>query len=85
MNDYFINAVQNLDIKKFYGIEDDKNDDNLSPEEKIDRILKRYEFHPSVVMIKSKINITQKFKSENIGKDQMYEKREVLEIYQQTY
>ena len=79
LNDYFIDAVQNLDIKKFYGIEDDKNDGNLSPEEKIDRILKRYEFHPSIVMIKSKVNITQKFKFENIDKDQMYEKIKSLD------
>ena len=79
LNDYFIDAVQNLDIEKFYCIEDDKNDGNLSPEEKIDRILKRYEFHPSIVMIKSKVNITQKFKFENIDKDQMYEKIKSLD------
>ena len=79
LNDYFIDAVQNLDIEKFYCIEDDKNDGNLSPEEKIDQILKRYEFHPSIVMIKSKVNITQKFKFENIDKDQMYEKIKSLD------
>ena len=79
MNDYFIDAVQNLDIKKFYSKEDDENDSNLSPEERIDRILKRYEFHPSILMIKSKVNISQKFKFEDIDKDEMYNKIKSLD------
>ena len=74
MNNYFIDAVKNLDIKKFYGIEEDTNDGVLSPEEKIDQIVKRYEFHPSILMIKSKVNISQKFKFEDIDKDEMYDK-----------
>ena len=37
LNNYFIDAVQNLDIKKFYDIEEENtNDSDLSPEEKID-------------------------------------------------
>ena len=79
LNNYFIDAVQNLDIKKFYGIEEDTNDSDLSPEKKIDQIIKRYEFHPSILMIKSKVNISQKFKFEDTDKDEMYDKIKSLD------
>ena len=73
LNNYFIDAVQNLDIKKFYGVEEDTNACNLSSEEKIDQIISRYEFHPSILMIKSKVNVSHKFKFEDVGKDEMYD------------
>ena len=73
LNNYFIDAVQNLDIKKFYCIGENANDGNLSPDEKIDQIISRYEFHPSILMIKSKVNISQKFKFEDISNDDMYD------------
>ena len=79
LNNYFIEAVQNLDIKKFYGIQEDTNDGDLSPEKKIEQILKRYEFHPSILMIKSKVNVSQKFKFEDTNKDEMYDKIKSLD------
>ena len=63
MNTYFIDAVQNFDIKKFYDIEEENTDDSdLSPKEKIDQILEKYETHPSVIMIKNKVNVSKRFK-----------------------
>ena len=56
LNDYFIDAVKNLDIEKFY-CEDVVVDSNESPEEKIERILMQYRSHPSIVMIKNKVKI----------------------------
>ena len=80
LNNYFIDAVQNLDIKKFYDIEEDNtNDSDLSPEEKIDQILAKYETHPSVIMIKNKINVSQKFKFEDVKMDEMYDKIKSLD------
>ena len=71
LNNYFINAVQNLDIKKFYDMEQDADESNLNPERKIDQILERYETHPSIVLIKNKVNVSQKFNFDDVDKDQM--------------
>ena len=51
----------------------------MKPEEKIDQIISRYEFHPSILMIKSKVNISQKFKFQDVGKDEMYDKIKSLD------
>ena len=79
LNNYFIDAVQNLDIKKFYGTEEETNEIELSPEEKINQILNRYESHPSVVMIKSNVTVSQKFNFDDIDKDEMYDYQ--LDVY----
>jgi hypothetical protein len=79
LNNYFIEAVQNLDIKKFYDIEEDTDDSNMNSEQKVNQILKRYESHPSVVMIKSKVNVSQKFTFDDVDKDEMYEKIKSLD------
>ena len=79
LNNYFIDAVQNLDIKKFYGTEEETNEIELSPEEKINQILNRYESHPSVVMIKSNVTVSQKFNFDDIDKDEMYDKIKSLD------
>ena len=71
LNCYFINAVQNLNIEKFYTIED-RNENNKSPDDEIDDILKRYKLHPSVIMIKSKVKVTKTFKFEAIDKEKMH-------------
>ena len=79
LNTYFIDDVQNLDIKKFYGTEEETNEIELSPEEKINQILNRYESHPSVVMIKSNVTVSQKFNFDDIDKDEMYDKIKSLD------
>ena len=79
LNNYFIDAVQNLDIRKFCSIEENENDCNLSPEARINQIISRYEFHPSILMIKSKVNISHKFKFDDVGKDEMYDKIKSLD------
>ena len=73
LNDYFIDAVQNLEIDTFYRkeiVEDPEESQN----DKISRILKQYESHPSIVMIKNKIKITKKFKFEDINEDDMFKR-----------
>ena len=51
----------------------------MNPERKIDQILKRYESHPSIVMSKSKVDVSQRFKLDNVDKDEMYEKIKSLD------
>ena len=57
LNNYFINAVQNLDIKKFHLVEEPNNASNITPNDKIDDIIKRYQLHPSILMIKVKLKL----------------------------
>ena len=51
----------------------------MSPEEKIDQILEKYEIHPSVIMIKSKVNVSKKFQFEDVEMDEMYDKIKSLD------
>ena len=74
LNNYFVEAVQNLDIEKFYQEEVEEKNFNDDPEGKIDQILHRYESHPSIVMIKNKINVTKKFKFEDIDEEKMHKR-----------
>ena len=43
-------------------------------EQKMDAILESYNSHPSIVMIKDKVQVTTKFKFEDIYADEMYRK-----------
>ena len=72
LNSYFINAVQNLEIEKFYTVEDSSNNIETSDDD-IDEVIKRYKLHPSVVMIKNKVEITEKFKFQSINNEKMHE------------
>ena len=73
LNNYFIDAVQNLEIDRFY-CKEKTEQPNESPKEKIERILKQYESHPSVQMIKSKVKIEKKFSFENTDTDEMFKR-----------
>ena len=73
LNNHFIDAVQNLNIEKFYHAEVTENP-NQSPEEKIERILKEYQSHPSVVMIKHHVKVKRTFKFSNTNEDEMFKR-----------
>ena len=73
LNNYFIDAVQNLEIDKFYQRET-VEDPGESPDEKISRILKQYKSHPSVVMIKDRIKVTTRFKFKDTNEDDMFKR-----------
>ena len=73
LNNHFIDAVQNLEIEKFYR-EEVTEDPNESCEEKIERILKQYQSHPSVVMIKHHVKVKRTFKFSNTNEDEMFKR-----------
>ena len=70
LNIYFIEAVENLEIEKF-------NDENEIPKSEnvddgIDKIIKKYETHPSILMIKENVNVQTKFKFNDVTEDEIY-------------
>ena len=73
LNNYFIEAVQNLDIDKFYRRGLEENPDGL-PDDKIERILKQYELHPSVVMIKHKVKVEKELNFKDTNVDKMFKR-----------
>ena len=60
LNNFFIEAVDNLEIEPFTTI----NEDDISSEN-ISEIVKNYEFHPSIINIKENVKIKEKFKFKN--------------------
>ena len=69
-NNYFIEAVESLEIKTF----NDKNDVPKSEnvDENIDGIIKRYQAHPSILKIKENVKVETKFEFYDITEDQIY-------------
>ena len=74
MNDYFVDAVSNLGIKKSEYVEAVEGRSVQTMDQKIDAILESYKSHPSIVMIKSKVKVTTKFKFRDTTADKMYRK-----------
>ena len=67
LNNYFVDAVENLEREPFPLLD---NSTNLSDE--IDRIIKKYHMHPSIVMIKSKAKVEKKFSFHAATVDEIY-------------
>ena len=63
-NNFFINSVENLDIKSYIPSIEDKN-------ENLDDIIKQYENHPSVLKIKEQVGSVDKFKFTEITVENM--------------
>ena len=78
MNDNFVEAVPNLGIKKSVYVEEVDKRGVKTMEQKIDAILESYKSHPSIVMIKSKVKVSTKFKFKETTADEMYRKMILL-------
>ena len=78
LNTYFIEAVQNLEIEKFIteGVRDIQSE-NI--DEVIEKIVKKYELHPSILKIKENIKLDEKFKFADVTKDEIYMKIKSLD------
>ena len=78
LNNYFIDAVQNLEIEKF------NLDNNLigfnNIDEKIDDIIEKYQSHPSILKIKENVKLDTKFKFSDITEDEVYSEIRALNI-----
>ena len=69
LNNYFIEAVENLEIEHF--ATDDDGLGNLECDDVIDKIISKYKSHPSILKIKENVNIEDKFEFENMTSDQI--------------
>ena len=79
LNNYFIEAVQNLEIQKFSS----RDENNLESENEsqaegtgdvIDNIIEKYKLHPSILLIKENVNIENSFKFSDSTEDEIYSK-----------
>ena len=61
LNNFFVEAVENLDIEPFTIV----NENDISSEN-INEIAKNYELHPSIIKIKENVEIKEKFKFRNV-------------------
>ena len=73
LNNNFVDAVPNLGIKKSY-VENVHEMQIGNLEDKIDAVLDQYRDHPSIVMIKSKVKVSTKFKFKDTNAEEMYRK-----------
>ena len=79
MNNYFIEAVSNLEIEQFYNDEHETETKADSIDEVIDKILNKYKTHPSILKIKENVKVGNKFKFTETTKDHTYSKKQSLD------
>ena len=78
LNNYFIEVVQNLEIKKFT-CEDEQDTQFGNTDEIIEKILEKYQSHPSILKIKENIVVDNKFKFDDATEDEIYSKLKSLD------
>ena len=71
LNNYFIEAVQNLDIEKC-DLEEVEEITSENTDKIIESILGKYKTHPSVLMIKKNVKVEQMFTFEDTTEDEIY-------------
>ena len=71
LNNYFIEAVGNLDIEHFASEEDVHENLDQEDEDLIDKIIKKYKSHPSILKIKENVKIENTFEFKNMTSDQI--------------
>ena len=65
LNDFFIEAVENLEIEPF------ELNNELICSDQIENIVKQYELHPSILKIEEKITLHEKFRFSNLPDENM--------------
>ena len=68
-NNYFIEAVENLEIEHFVSENEDAN--IIGCEDVIDTIIRKYKSHPSILKIKENVRIENKFEFIDMTSDEM--------------
>ena len=61
LNNYFIEVIENLDIEHFNENICNENSESNKEKNQIDIIISKYENHPSILMIRENIYVTNKF------------------------
>ena len=76
LNNYFLDAVENLEVERFSSNNDIIEENGLDD---IDKIIKRYQTHPSILKIKENVTLEEKFKFDNVTSEQMFKKLSALD------
>ena len=71
LNNYFIDAVESLDIDPFI-INDSISEDDTEKSH-IENIINKYETHPSILKIKENVSVDKKFVFNDICSEEIYE------------
>ena len=71
LNNYFMESVENLEVERYLPINNIEVDKNL---DEIDKIVKQFQDHPSILKIKEKVKIDKGFKFEDTNDDKMFKK-----------
>ena len=71
LNNYFIEAVENLEIEHFSSEVVEPDDVDQENEDLIDKIIRKYKSHPSILKIKENVKIENKFEFKNMTSDQI--------------
>ena len=79
LNNYFIEAVQNLEIEKFFSegennLESENESQTKDSRDVINNIIDKYKLHPSILLIKENVNIENSFKFSDSTEDEIYSK-----------
>ena len=70
LNNYFIEAVQNLEIENFSDeCVPDIQSENI--DEVVENIINKYKSHPSILKIKENVIVVKKFKFQNTTEDEI--------------
>ena len=69
LNNYFIEAVENLEIEEF--ICDDHFVHSQNVDANIDSIIRKYKFHPSILKIKEHVKLETRFKFSDITREKI--------------
>ena len=78
LNNYFIDAVENLEIEKFNLDHSDIDFQNI--DEKLDDIIKKYQLHPSILKIKENVKVDTKFNFDDVTEDEVYSEIKALNV-----
>ena len=66
LNNYFMDSVENLEVERFLP---DTVDENLDD---IDKIVRQFQNHPSIVKIKENVKVEKTFEFKDINEDKMF-------------
>ena len=70
LNNYFMDAVENLEVNRYLP-KIVMNDEGL---DQIDKMVQKYQDHPSILKIKENVKVEKTFEFENVDDDQIFKK-----------
>ena len=71
LNNYYMESVENLEVERYLPNNNITIDENL---DKIDKIVKQFQNHPSILKINENVKIDEKFEFKDTSDDKMFKK-----------